>query len=153
MPNPSYYFTLFKKFQVLDHVPSKTVHGSAVPTGGFDLKNPNVVFGNSNRGALLGATTTPADSPLWAILNSRSLGNPAFTPVNVGGVAWPTMPPGTPSSWTDFQINAPAPKLVQVFADWIAAGKTNDVPNGVLATIPPTITSGLNAGVSLFACS
>ena len=153
MPNPSYYFTLFKKFQVLDHVPSKTIHGGAVPTGGFDLKNPSVVFGSSNRGALLGATTTPAASPLWAILNSRSLGNAAFTPVNVGGVSWPTMPPGTPSSWTDFQISAPAPKLVQVFADWIGAGKTNDVPNGVLGTMPPTIASGLDTGVSLFTCS
>lgn len=153
MSNPSYYFTLFKKFQVLNHVPSSTVHGSAAPTGGFDLKNPNVVFGNSNRGALLGATTTPADSPLWAVLNSRALGNAGYSPVMVGGVSWPTMPPGTPPAWNDFQVSAPAPKLVDVFGNWIVAGKVNDVPSGVIAAMPPPIGAGLVPGVKLFACS
>jgi len=153
MPNPSFYFNLFKKFQVLNHVPASTVHGSASPTGGFDLKNPAAVFGSSNRGSLLGPTTTPADSPLWAVLNSRAMGNAGFTPVNVGGVSWPTMPTGSPPAWNDFQVTAPAPKLVQVFADWIIAGKINDIPAGVIGAMPPPITSGLTPGIDLFVCS
>jgi hypothetical protein len=72
MPNPSYYFTLFKKFQVINHVPEATFHGSASPPGGFDLRNPNAAFGSSpNKGPFLGATTNPADSPLWAVLNAK----------------------------------------------------------------------------------
>jgi hypothetical protein len=154
MSIPSYYFTLFKKFQVINHVPTQSVHGSlGFPTGGFDLKNPNAVFGNSNTGALLGPTTTPSDSPLWAILNSRAMGNPGFTPVSVGGQSWPTMPPTNTPAWNDFQVTAPAPKLVQVFGDWIAAGKVKDVPAGVLGTVPPPIGGGLDQGVSLFVCS
>lgn len=153
MSIPSYYFTLFKKFQVLNHVPTATVHGSSAPSGGFDLNNPNAVFGNSDLGALLGATTTPADSPLWAVLNSRAAGNSGFSPVNVGGVDWPTMPPGSPPAWTDLQLSAPAPKVVDVFSTWITAGKINDVPNGVIGTMPPPIGGVLAAGVNLFVCS
>ena len=40
----SYYFGLFKKFQVLNHVPSNSVHGAAVPAGNFNLKNPHAPF-------------------------------------------------------------------------------------------------------------
>ena len=150
MPNPSYYFTLFKKFQVLNHVPAGTVHGSATPTRNFDLKNPNIAFGSSDRGAVLGATTNPADSPLWAILNAKATGGAA---PSIGGTTWPIMPLGVPQSWTDFQVSAPAPKLVTVFGDWITSGKVNDIPTGVIGTMPPTITSGLDPGVVLFVCS
>jgi hypothetical protein len=42
----SYYFTLFKKFQVLNHVPEQSVHGDPTsPLGGFNLNNPNAIFG------------------------------------------------------------------------------------------------------------
>jgi hypothetical protein len=154
MSIPSYYFTLFKKFQVINHVPTQSVHGSlGAPTGGFDLKNPNSVFGSSNTGALLGASTNPADSPLWAILNSRAMGNPGFSPVNVGGNTWPTMPPSNTPAWNDFQVTASNPKLVQVFADWIVAGKVKDVPSAVLATVPPPVAGQLDPGVALFVCS
>jgi len=101
--------------------------------GGFNLTDPNSVFGNSNIGALLGGTTVPADSPLWAILNSRAMGNGAFSPVNVSGKSWPTMPADPlPQAWNDLQVAA-APKLVDVFGAWISAGKVNDIP-AVLAT-------------------
>jgi hypothetical protein len=147
---PSFYFTLFKKFQVLGHVPAGTNHGAGV--GGFNLNQPTAIFGASGTGNLLGASNNPADSPLWAVLNSRAMGNPGFTPVVVGGGSWPTMPVGSPASWTEFQVNAPAPKLVKVFGDWIAAGKVNDIPTGVLGQVPPVIkrTSG---GISLFVCN
>jgi hypothetical protein len=46
--NISYYFTLFKKFQVLNHVPEQTVHGApSSPTGNFQLNDPSSVFGGS----------------------------------------------------------------------------------------------------------
>lgn len=149
-PLPSFYFTLFKKFQVVNHVPAGSAHGSGSPSGGYDLKNPAATFGSSNRGALLGASTTPSDSPLWAVLNAKAMG---LASVVVGGTTWPAMPVFATPAWNDFQLSAPAPKLVQTFADWITAGKINDIPNGVLATRPPTLTTGLDAGVELFVCS
>ncbi len=149
MSNPSYYFTLFKKFQVINHVPGGSVHGSGNPTGGFDLKNASSVFGSSNRGPLLGGTTNPADSPLWAVLNARATG---ASSVNVGGTAWPSMPLGSPPAWNEFQVNAPAPKLVDAFGSWITAGKSNDIPNGVIGSMPPAF-AGPDAGVVLFVCS
>jgi hypothetical protein len=149
MANPSYYFTLFKKFQVINHVPGGSVHGSASPTGGFDLKNPNSVFGSSNRGSLLGATTNPADSPLWAVLNAKAIGSPNPT---IAGTTWPAMPQFATPAWNDFQINALAPKLVDVFASWINAGKVNDIPAGVIASMPPAF-AGPDPGVVLFVCS
>lgn len=124
--------------------------GVGVPPGGFDLKDPNATFGASNRGALLGSTANPADSPLWAILNAKAIGGP---PPIFSGTTWPLMPVGTPAAWTDFQVSAPAPKLVDVFGTWIGANKPNDVPNAVIATMPPPIGSGLDSGVSLFVCS
>lgn len=147
MPH-SYYFTLYKKLQVLGQVPSNSDHGTG--TGGFNLSNPSSVFGNSNRGTLLG--TNPANSPLWAVLNSGAMGNAAFSPVSVGGVNWPTMPVGNPAGWNDFQLSAPAPKLVDSFADWIIAGKVDDIPNSVIAEKPSTISS-TSAGTDLFVCS
>jgi hypothetical protein len=153
----SYYFTLFKKFQVLNHVPEQSGHGDpASPLGGFNLNNPNAVFGASDRGNLLAASTVPSDSPLWAILNSRASGNPGLTPVTVGGVSWPTMPTGSgtsPPAWNEFQLTA-APPLVTVFGNWITAGKTNDTPSGVIGDVPPVPIPGpLDPGVSLFVCS
>lgn len=147
----SYYFNLFRKFQVINHVPEGTVHGAGL--GGFNLSDPNSVFGNSNIGALLGGTTNPSDSPLWAILNSRAMGNAAFAPVNVGGASWPTMPADPlPQAWTDLQVNA-SPKLVDVFASWISAGKVNDIPAGVIATKPPAIGATDPGVITPFVCS
>lgn len=150
MAIPSYYFTLFSKLQVLGHVPDDDYHGQAA--GGFDLDDPQAVFGSSSTGALLGATNTPADSPLWAVLNSRAMGNPGFSPVVVGGGSWPTMPVFDTPAWDDFQVSAPAPKLVSVLGDWIIAGKTNDVPQDVLAQVPPRLKRAAGP-VALFACS
>jgi hypothetical protein len=150
MSIPSYYFTLFKKFQVIDHVPAGFAHGSPGGLGGFNLNNPSAAFGNSNRGALLGAN--PASSPLWAILNAKATNQP--NPV-INGVQWPAMPQFATQAWTDLQINAPAPNLVQVFADWITAGKVNDIPTDVLNNQKPTapIPGPLDQGISLFVCS
>jgi hypothetical protein len=89
----------------------------------------------------LGATNSPADSPLWAVLNAKANGASAVT---VGSNSWSAMPlflqAGTPATqaWNDFQANAPAPNLVSAFGNWIAAGKPNDVPVAVIASMPPT---------------
>lgn len=152
MPNPSYYFTLFKKFQVINHVPTNTVHGSAAPPGGFDLKDPNAAFGNSPaKGPFLGAPgANPANTPLWAILDAKARG---LSTVVVGANSWRAMPLFVTTAWTDFQVNAPPPKLVDVFANWINAGKVNDVPGGVIGTVPAPIGGTLDQDVSLFVCS
>jgi hypothetical protein len=155
----SYYFTLFKKFQVLDHVPSQTVHGAAAPTGGFDLKNPNSPFVACNLGTPLTlGNFTPAQNPLWAILNSRALGNSGFTPVTISGGAqngtsWPTMPPGSPPAWTEFQMNPPSHKLVDVFSTWISTDhQLKDIPSGAIGTMPASF-AGPDPGVKPFVCS
>jgi hypothetical protein len=153
MANPSYYFTLFKKFQVIDHVPETSFHGSASPPGGFDLRNPNAVFGSSSKGPFLGGTTNPGDSPLWAILNAKAT-NFATTSVTVGGKPWSAMPVSQTPAWNDFQANASAPnRVVDVFGKWINAGKPNDVPNGVIASIPQVPIKKLVPGVAPFVCS
>lgn len=147
----SYYFNLFKKFQVINHVPEGTVHGAGV--GGFNLNDPNSVFGNSNIGALLGGTTNPSDSPLWAILNSRAMGNAAFSPVTVGAASWPTMPADPlPQAWNDLQVAA-SPKLVDVFGSWIGAGKVKDIPSAVIATKPAPIGATDPGVITPFVCS
>ena len=133
---PSFYFTLFKKFQVIDHVPDGTVHGAPGGGGtGFDLTDPNAANGvfSATPGVLAPADSNPAHSPLWALLNSKAVGNADFSPVTISGgprsgTTWPTMPPGTPQAWTDFQVTPASNKLLDVFGNWISAGQTNDVP-------------------------
>jgi hypothetical protein len=160
---PSFYFTLFKKLQVIDHVQDGTVHGAAGGGGtGFDLTDPNAPLGifSANPGVLAPADSNPADSPLWAILNSKAVGNPDFSTVSIasgpraGSGPWPTMPPGTPLAWTNFQVSPASNKLVDVLGTWISSGQTNDVPTAAIATKPPAPIPGpLDAGVSLFVCS
>jgi len=160
---PSFYFTLFKKFQVIDHVQSGTVHGASGGGGtGFDLTDPNAPLGvfSATPGVLAPGDSNPADSPLWAILNSKAVGNPDYSPVPIAGGPragsgpWPTMPPGTPLAWTNFQVSPASNKLVDVFGNWIKSGQINDVPTTAIATKPPAPIPGpLDSGVSLFVCS
>ena len=156
----SYYFTLFKKFQVLNHVPTQTVHGSAAPPGGFNLNNPNSPFVNSNTGTPLTlGDFTPANNPLWAVLNSRAQGNAGFTPVPItaglqSGSSWPTMPPANTQGWTEFQVNPSTNKIVDVFGQWISNDKqVKDIPTGVIAQKPASFAPGLEAGIKRFVCS
>jgi hypothetical protein len=143
----SYYFTLFKKFQVLNHVPEQTVHGAPTnPTGNFQLNDPGSVFGSTNSfPSLLGST--PGNSPLWQLLNAAAAGQ---TSVSIGSY---------PDSWVAFQIN-PNPNIVSVFGNWITAGKHNDTPSGVvnpaggvIHNVPASIAGPLDNGVALFVCS
>src|SRR3989442_10300155 len=86
---PSYYFTLFKKFQILNHVPAQSPgsHGDVSgPAGGFDLNNPNMPFTGSNRGQPIEVPdTNKTHSPLWVILNARANGTAGYTMVTIVG--------------------------------------------------------------------
>ena len=152
----SYYFTLFKKFQVINHVPTQTVHGNpGSPTGGFNLNDPNAPFNPTNTGTPLTAGDfNPANNPLWAILNSRASGNPGFTPVTVNGVDWPTMPTLLLAEWTAFQVTPPAgSRLLDAFSHWISVDQqTKDIPAGAIAAKPANF-AGPDAGVVPFVCS
>lgn len=155
---PSLYFTLFKKFQAIDHVQSATVHGAPGGGGtGFDLTDPNAAAGVFS--LLVAGDPNPAENPLWAVLNSRAVGNAGYTPVTIAsgpkaGSSYPTMPPGTPLGWTNFQVNPTSNKLVDVFGTWISDGQINDTPTTVIAGKPSSPIAGtLDSGVSLFVCS
>jgi hypothetical protein len=160
---PSFYFTIFKKLQVVDHAQDGTGHGAAGGGGtGFDLTDPNAPKGvfSATPGVLAAGDTTPADSPLWAVLNSKVAGNPDFSTVPIlagpraGTGPWPTMPPGTPLAWTNFQVSPASNKLVDVLGAWISGGQIKDVPTTAIGTIPPAPIPGpLDAGMSLFVCS
>src|SRR4029077_6727758 len=89
--NISYYFTLFKKFQVLNHVPEQTVHGApSGPTGNFQLNDPSSVFGGPPRSATL-RRAPPAAGPLGQLLNAAAVAGP-------GPSGIPPMPLGASSS-------------------------------------------------------
>jgi hypothetical protein len=161
MSMPSYYFTLFKKLQILGHVADSPPSAHGAPGGllGFNLNDPNSVFGSSASGTLLGASS--ASSPLWAMLNAGATGAGSVT---IGGTTWFAMPLGAPSSisppsvqqaWNDFQMSTPAPKLVDVLANWIDGppGKVNDIPTGIIGALPPPIDAPPDSGVSPFVCS
>jgi hypothetical protein len=151
----SYYFTIFKKLQVFDHVPTQTYHGASPPQNNFDLNNPDMLFLSSDHGALL--NTSSADSPIYQVLAARNGGAAPYSPVpvTVAGVTtnWFAMPPQFLPAWTDFQTTPASNKLLDVLQNWIDTNKTNDVPHGVRALMPPTITSGLGTAPTLFVCS
>src|SRR5262245_17827677 len=152
-PNPSYYFTLFKKFQVLGHLPENAVHGAPGGLSGFDLTDPNSVFGSIGGKALLQATHD--QSPLWAMLNAAATGQ--FQTGTIEGQAWPAMPTDTTTAaWNDFQVNPPPSqpkKLVDAFGDWIDSVQVKDVPTGVIGNEPGAIKNIDQGVVSPFVCS
>jgi hypothetical protein len=152
----SYYFTLFKKLQVLNHVPSSTVHGSSSPSGGFNLNQPSAPFlpltTNPAKIPLALGNSAPANNPLWAILNAKATGGSGT--ITVGGNVWSVMPLFTTSGWTEFQVGAPAGfAVVDVLGRWISIDhQVADIPSGVLGTVPPAFT-GPDVGVVPFVCS
>ena len=159
----SFYFTLFKKFQVINHIPERTVHGAAGGGGtGFDMTDPNAPFGifSATPGVLAPGDTNPADSPLWALLNSKATGGPNPITIAAGpqaGTSWPQMPLGLPPAWGEFQTGAPSPTLLDDFATWItqSPSQINDTPTGALGSLPSTTIPGVTTGspVSLFVSS
>ena len=132
--------------------------------GGSNLTDPNAangVFGTCNLGnPLTAGDFTPANNPLWAILNARANGVNPFPGVVIPGGAqagstWPAMPttPPTFGAFNEFQTSAPV-KLVDVFGTWITNGQVRDIPNNVIASQPPSIPpASRDQGKALFVCS
>jgi hypothetical protein len=156
----SYYFTLFKKFQILGHVPTQQVHGTPGGFLGFNLNDPSCVYGHTNHFPSLVVAGSHATSRLWQILNAAA-SNQSF--VTIGSYSGPSMPDGatptSPDSWVQFQING-SPKVVSLFGTWIDNGAVNDIPNqvvnpsgGAIKNVPASIAGPLDNGVSLFVCS
>ena len=149
MSNPSYYFTLFKKFQCLGHVPEGTAHGGSPGPAGVSFTNPVALYSATRGGvALIGSAT--ADTPLWGVLNAKVNGVVSFT---FGGLLWKAMPQGAGSAaaWGDPGVGGPA--LVSAFDAWLAAGKPQDFPAFVTLPNAGTVPGGLDAGASIFVCS
>jgi hypothetical protein len=152
----SYYFNVFKKFQVFDHVPTSTVHGAAGGHSGFDLNKPDVLITPSAHGAPLGPNTL-ANCPVYQSLLARS--NGAIVPgvVVVNGVNWPIMPGQITPAWTDLEVTPKSllqPAALDAFATWFNAGHANDTPAPVLLLKPPTIpVNQLGGPETVFVCS
>jgi hypothetical protein len=145
----SYYFTLFKKFQVLGHVPGQLDHGVSVAhgaAGGFSLLDPASVQAYAAPG-----NTNLSNCELYQLLNAGALGL-AAVPSGVAGAGLPPMPLGAtatyPPGWSDFQTGVSSgPTLVQDIATWIQAGSTYDIPAGVIAQVPTNPPGNLVTGV------
>jgi len=149
MSNPSYYFTLFKKFQCLGHVPEGTAHGVSPGTAGVSFTNPVALYSATRGGVpLIGSTT--ADTPLWGVLDAKVNGTPSFT---FGGLLWKAMPfgAGSAAAWGDPGVGGS--ELVSAFGAWLAAGKPQDFPAFVTLPGGGTVSGGLDAGASIFVCS
>jgi hypothetical protein len=150
MAHPSYYFTLFKKFQSLGHVMEGTAHGVAPGPQGVNYTSAANLLTLVRTGGtvpVIGATT--ATSPLWGVLNAKAMGTASFT---YDGQTWYAMPlgAGAAAAWADFG----GTPLVNAFADWINAGRPNDVPAFIVPPGGGTVPSGPDAGgAKVFACS
>jgi hypothetical protein len=148
MPNPSYYFTLFKKFQTLGHVPEGTFHGAAPGPVGVHFSDPTALLTLARAGTPVIGTTT-ADTPLWMVLNAKAMGTGPFV---YNGMNWLPMPHtlagGAVAAWADIG----GMPLVNSFAAWLSMGKPVDIPTPALPNsgdVPGT----LSTGVSVFVCS
>ncbi len=149
MSNPSYYFTLFKKFQCLGHVPEAASHGGGAPPAGVSFLDPVALYSASRGGVpLIGANTD--NTPLWRVLNAKANGLGSFV---YGGLNWFPMPfgAGADAAWTDPAVGGPP--LVTAFADWLMAGKPQDFPAFIAIPNGGTVPGLLDAGPSVFVCS
>jgi len=152
MSNSSYYWTLFKKFQTLGHVPEGSFHGSAPGPGGVSFTDPSALLAAQHSGInLLGGST--ATSPLWGVLNAKAMGTAAFEYPAASGIMWQPMPAalggGAVAAWADIGGSP----LVNAFGAWIAAGKPNDFPAFIAAPNGGTVPSTDAGGPKPFVCS
>ena len=172
--NVSFYYAIFKKFQLATrslpygygHLSPDTDEDLA---GGFSLRHPNHKYGIfgalAPNAGMFGApyviqpgwmplnpnSLVPTENPLYAMLAASLLATPPVS-VTVAGQQWPVMPqPPSPPSPTDPWVvfNTAPHRLIDAFADWIAAGKLNDTPKSFALTYdswvanPPKLFPGL----------
>jgi hypothetical protein len=139
---------LFKKLQVLGHVPEGTVHGGAGGFAGFNINDPGAVF-TSFGGELV--ANNAASSPIWGMLDAAATGQGGYTDPNFN--FWPAMPTDTTTAaWHEFQVDF-SNKLVDAVATWADNGHLNDIPTGVIGAEPGPIKGPPDSGVSPFVCS
>ena len=184
MTDPSFYYAIYKRLQATAAPYNAHINSDNDPPdqtfGGFSLKYADATYGifthlgpqssfwgyNQNMKPLKDMDNTPANNPMWAILNASLGPEPLPDKITVGGTQWPVMPPPLQGSisvykeWLEF--NQPGqPRLIDALGTWIANGKTNDVPKGApintatLAALPlpkfPLKNS--DKGAILFVCS
>ena len=165
MTDPSFYYAIYKRLQATASSHGAHINGDNDPQdqtyGGFSLKyadstygifkqlGPQATFWGYTPGMkpLKDNDTTPANNPMWAILNASLLPNPPDK-ITVNGQQWPVMPPPLPGEtiaqtypeWIEFNPMGGL-RLIDALATWISNGKTNDVPKG--APIDTATLSGL----------
>jgi hypothetical protein len=149
MSNPSYYFTLFKKFQCLGHIPEGFAHGGNVPPQGISFKDPVALYNAARAGIPLIGTNT-GDTPLWGVLNAKAHGAGS---ISYMGLNWLAMPQGAgaAAAWSDSAVGGQP--LVDAFAAWLAAGKPQDFPAFIVLPNAGTVPGAIDTGPSVFVCS
>jgi hypothetical protein len=153
MADPSFYYAIFKRLQATAASHGAHMNADNDPPGnfygGFSLKYADATYGIFNKlgpqASAWGLTpgmkplkdndTTPANNPMWAVLNASFGSEPLPTDIPVGGAQWPVMPAPLQGSiavfveWKEF--NQPGqPRLIDAVGTWISNGKANDIPKG-----------------------
>jgi hypothetical protein len=164
MTDPSFYYAIYKRLQATASSHGAHINGDNDPPdqtyGGFSLKYADATYGifkqlgpqatfwgyTPGMKPLKDNDSTPANNPMWAILNASLGPEPLPDKITVGGQQWPVMPPplqGSIAVFTEWlEFNQPGkPRLIDALGTWIANGKTNDVPKG--APINTATLSGL----------
>lgn len=86
MATPSYYFTLFKRFESLGHRAEPAYHGNVGGYASVEFRDADKLYTLARGGVpLIGTkpgmpTDVPAgDTPLWMVLNAKAMSLPAFS--------------------------------------------------------------------------
>ena len=166
MTDPSFYYAIYKRLQATAAPHDAHINADNDPPdqtyGGFSRKDADATYGIFNHRAAIDVlglyadheaaqgqwTTTPANNPMWAILNASLGPKPLPDKITVNGQQWPVMPPPLPGEtiaqtypeWIEFNPMGGL-RLIDVLGTWISNGKTNDVPKG--APIDTATLSGL----------
>ncbi|MBS0521604.1 MAG: hypothetical protein JSR90_23110 [Proteobacteria bacterium] len=166
MPDPSFYYAIFKRLQATGAASSAHINNDNDQAtqfyGGFTLKSPDSPYGvfgalgpaaptwgyQQNMAPLVSGNDTPEQNPLYAIL-AASLGTPPLPDkIVVNGQSWPVMPPPLNGDismypvWLDFN-KAGSPRVIDALWTWIHNGKADDRPKSApltyaaLAATPP----------------
>ena len=111
MADPSFYYAIFKRLQAVAASHGAHINSDNDPQdqfyGGFSLKYADATYGifthlapqssfwgyNQTMKPLKDNDTTPANNPVWQILNTSLGAEPLPDKCPVGGTQWPVMPP------------------------------------------------------------
>ncbi len=145
---PSFYFDIVKKLQLLAHAYDGTLHVDGNAQSGFNIDDgslPSIRTNWLNPGSM-----TATNTALYNVLDAKRLGN-ATVAAGLAGAGSHAMPQDAQAGdpWDVFQTLATSPnRLLDVFGAWIAAGSPDDTAVGAIrpgSTISPT-----DPGVKVF---